>query len=392
MKKKFFALTLAAAMLLGCLTGCGGSGTNDNAGGGDSSDVIRIGGIGPLTGSAATYGHATKNGAQIAVDEINALGGVQFELNFQDDEGDPEKSVNAYNNLKDWEMDVLYGCTTTGPCVAVAGETYADRYFQLTPSASSSDVTNGNDNVFQVCFTDPNQGITAADFVKSLGTASKVAVIYNNGDAYSTGIAVAFAEHAAQLGLEVVAQTTFPDDTNTDFSVQLNECKNSGAELVFMPIYYTPASLVLAQAKAMGYAPQFFGGDGMDGILSMDGFDTSLAEDLMLMTPFNASSTDERTAKFVETYTDQYGSETLNQFAADGYDCIYAIYEAWTAAGCTTDMSHEDICDALIAQFTSDSFHVDGLTGSSMGWETNGEVSKDPMVVQIKDGAYTTME
>ena len=391
MKKKFFALVMAMVMVVGCLAGCGGGSDGGNDGGDSGSAVVKIGGIGPLTGSAATYGHATKNGAQIAVDEINALGGVQFELNFQDDEGDPEKSVNAYNNLKDWGMHVLYGCTTTGSCVAVAGETYADRYFQLTPSASSSDVTAGKDNVFQVCFTDPNQGATAAEFVKSLGTASKVGVLYNNGDAYSTGIAVAFAKHAKELGLEVVAETTFPDDSNTDFSVQLNECKDNGAELVFMPIYYTPASLVLAQAKAMGYAPQFFGGDGMDGILSMEGFDTALAEDLMLMTPFNASATDDRTVKFVTTYTEKYGVETLNQFAADGYDCIYAIYEAWQAAGCTTDMSAEEICTAMVAQFTSSSFSVDGLTGSGMTWGTNGEVTKDPMVVQIKSGAYVTL-
>ena len=395
MKKKVFALVMAMVMVVGCLASCGG-GSDDSgaADGGESSGaaVVKIGGIGPLTGAAATYGIATKNGAQIAVDEINALGGVQFELNFQDDEADGEKGVNAYNNLKDWGMHVLYGCTTTGSCVAVAGETYADRYFQLTPSASSSDVTAGKDNVFQVCFTDPNQGVTAADFVKDLGNVSKVGVLYNNGDAYSAGIAVAFVAHAKEIGLEIVAETTFPDDSNTDFSAQLNECKAAGAEMVFMPIYYTPASLVLAQAKSMGYAPVFFGGDGMDGILGMDGFDASLAEGLMLMTPFNASATDDRTVKFVETYTNKYGTETLNQFAADGYDCIYAIYEAWQAAGCSTDMSAQDICEAMVAQFTSSSFSVDGLTGAGMTWSANGEVSKAPMVVKVESGAYVTVE
>ncbi|MBR2484110.1 MAG: ABC transporter substrate-binding protein [Oscillospiraceae bacterium] len=394
MKKKVFALVMAMVMVVGCLASCGGGNDSGAADGGESSGaaVVKIGGIGPLTGAAATYGIATKNGAQIAVDEINALGGVQFELNFQDDEADGEKGVNAYNNLKDWGMHVLYGCTTTGSCVAVAGETYADRYFQLTPSASSSDVTAGKDNVFQVCFTDPNQGVTAADFVKNLGNVSKVGVLYNNGDAYSAGIAVAFVAHAKEIGLEIVAETTFPDDSNTDFSAQLNECKAAGAEMVFMPIYYTPASLVLAQAKSMGYAPVFFGGDGMDGILGMDGFDASLAEGLMLMTPFNASATDDRTVKFVETYTNKYGTETLNQFAADGYDCIYAIYEAWQAAGCSTDMSAQDICEAMVAQFTSSSFSVDGLTGAGMTWSANGEVSKAPMVVKVESGAYVTVE
>ena len=289
-------------------------------------------------------------------------------------------------------MQILYGCTTTGSCVAVSGETYADRYFQLTPSASSTDVTAGKDNVFQMCFTDPNQGIAAADYVKANGLGTKLAVLYNNSDAYSTGIATAFVARAKELGMDIVAEVTFPDDTNTDFSTQLNECKANGAEMVFMPIYYTPASLVLAQAKSMGYAPVFFGGDGMDGILGMEGFDATLAEGLMLMTPFNASATDERTQKFVETYTNKYGTETLNQFAADGYDCIYAIYEAWQAAGCSTDMSAQDICEAMVAQFTSSSFSVDGLTGSGMTWGTNGEVSKAPMVVRVESGAYVTVE
>ena len=392
MKKKVFALVLAAVLVVACLAGCGKqeTTTDDSSSGTAATAAIKIGGIGPLTGSAAVYGIATRNGAQIAVDEINAMGGLQFELNFQDDEADAEKGVNAYNTLKDWGMQLLYGCTTTGSCVAVASETNADRYFQITPSASSTDVTKGKDNVFQVCFTDPGQGKTAADYVADNGLATKVAVLYNNGDAYSTGIATAFAEEAAAKGLEVVSNTTFPDDNNTDFSVQLNDAKNNGAELVFMPIYYTPASLVLAQAKSMGYSPMFFGGDGMDGILTMEGFDASLAEGLMLMTPFNASATDAKTTAFVAAYQAAY-NETPNQFAADGYDAIYAIYEACQKAGVTADTSAADACEALIAAITDSSFSVDGLTGTGMTWGTNGEVSKAPMVVKVESGAYVTM-
>lgn len=400
MKKNVFALVLAAAMTAGTLAGCGSSGTTSTAGSagsssasasGSSAATIKIGGIGPITGGAAVYGLATRNGAQVAVDEINAKGGLQFELNFQDDENDAEKAVNAYHNLQDWGMQLLYGCTTTTPCVAVAAETNADRYFQLTPSASSPDVTKDHDNVFQVCFTDPNQGVTAADYVAEKGLATKVAVLYNNSDAYSTGIATAFAAEAQAKGLNVVSNTTFPDDTNTDFSAQLNDAKSNGAELVFMPIYYTPASLVLAQAKSMGYTPAFFGGDGMDGILSMEGFDKTLAEGLMLMTPFNATATDERTASFVAEYQKAY-NEVPNQFAADGYDCMYAIYEACQKAGITADMSHEDMCEKLVATFTSSDFNVDGLTGTGMTWSTNGEVSKAPMVVKVENGAYATMD
>ena len=401
--KKFrvLSLVMASALCLSMLAGCGSDTTGgDTTGGntpapstgtetGDTSGTIKIGGIGPLTGSNAVYGLATKQGAEVAIEEINALGGLQFSLDFQDDEGDTEKAINAYNNLKDSGAQIIYGCTTTNPCVAVAAETYAARYFQLTPSASSTDVTEGRDNVFQICFTDPNQGITAANYIKDNNLGTKVAVIYNNGDAYSTGIYTAFQSTADEIGLEIVTVQTFPDDTNTDFNVQLTAAKDAGADLVFMPIYYTPAALILSQAKSMGYAPTFFGCDGMDGILDLEGFDVSLAEGLMLMTPFNAWGEDERTQTFVSEYEAAYGG-IPNQFAADGYDCMYAIYEACTAAGITADMSAQDICEALIAQFTSADFSVDGLTGTGMTWSANGEVSKAPVVVKVEGGVYVT--
>ena len=407
--KKFrvLSLVMASALCLSMLAGCGSDGstggdtTGNNSpapsastgtetnGTGDTTGTIKIGGIGPLTGSAAVYGLATKQGAEVAIEEINALGGLQFSLDFQDDEGDTEKAVNAYNKLIGDGTQIIYGCTTTNPCVAVAAETYSARYFQLTPSASSTDVTEGKDNVFQVCFTDPNQGKTAANYIKDNNLGTKVAVIYNNGDAYSTGIYTAFQSTADEIGLEVVTVQTFPDDNNTDFNVQLTAAKDAGADLVFMPIYYTPASLILSQAKSMGYAPTFFGCDGMDGILDLEGFDTSLAEGLMLMTPFNAWATDDRTVQFVEEYESAYGG-LPNQFAADGYDCMYAIYEACQAAGITADMSAQDICEALIAQFTSGDFSVDGLTGTGMTWSANGEVSKAPVVVKVEGGVYVT--
>ena len=407
--KKFLAGVLAAAMALS-LTACGGgdsstpSTSTPDASTGDSSTpaadgaiTIKVGGIGPLTGSNATYGVATDYGAQVAVAEINALdSNIKLEYRFEDDTGVNETGVSAYNTLKDWDVDVIYGTTTTGPCVAVAAETFADRYFQLTPSASSTDVTSGKDNVFQMCFTDPNQGLTAANYVADNSLATKVAVIYNNGDAYSTGIAQGFIAQAAERGLEVVTEQTFPADTTTDFNVQLAACRDGGAELVFMPIYYGPASLVLQQANAMGYDPQFFGGDGMDGILAIEGFDTSLAEGLMLLTPFNATAEDERTVTFVASYKALSGSdENPNQFAADGYDCMYAIYEALQQidnleeiAAMDYDERHTALCDALISVFTSADFAVDGLTGPGMTWQTNGEVAKEIMVMTVKDGAY----
>lgn len=350
--------------------------------------AIKIGEIGPLTGAAAIYGTAVANGAQIAIDELNARGGQQYELNAQDDEADAEKSVNAYNNLLDWGAQMMLATVTTNPCIAVGAQAYEDRVFMLTPSASSADVTADKDNVYQVCFTDPAQGTASAQYISEHNLATKVAVIYNNADAYSTGIYQTFDAKAKELGLDIVAVSTFTDDT-TDFSVQVTAAKEAGADLVFLPIYYTPASMILMQANTMGYAPIFFGCDGMDGILDLEGFDASLAEGLMLMTPFNAWGEDERTVKFVSEYQALAGG-IPNQFAADGYDCIYAIYQACQQAGVTADMGPQEVCEKLTKVFTDGSFAVDGLTGSGMHWQTNGEVSKDPVVVKVESGKYVT--
>lgn len=353
-----------------------------------AEDAIKIGVIGPLTGPAAIYGTAVANAAKIAADELNALGGLQIEIDAQDDEHDPEKAINAYNTVLDNGAKVIVGTVTSGPCAAVAAKAYEERIFMLTPSASSTDVIADKDNVYQVCFTDPAQGAASAQYIAEHGLATKVAVIYNNGDVYSTGIYQTFEAKAAELGLEIVKVTTFTDDT-TDFSVQVTETKNAGAELVFLPIYYTPASMILTQAASMDYAPIFFGVDGMDGILTLENFDMSLAEGVMVLTPFSADATDEHTVNFVAEYNDRFG-ETPNQFAADGYDCIYALKQALENAGCTPDMSTEDICTAMIEQFTTMSF--DGLTGSGLTWGTDGTVSKMPMAVVIHDGAYVSAD
>lgn len=386
-KKQIAAMLMAGAMCMGMLAGCGNKDSKGETGSSDNT-AFKLGVIGPLTGENAIYGTAVKNGAQIAVDEINALGGdIQFELNPQDDVATADTAVNAYNSLKDWGMQVLVGPVTTGSAVAVSAEVYNDRMFAITPSASSTDVIDGKDNMFQVCFTDPNQGITAADYMAEHMGDSKVAVIYRNDDAYSQGIRDAFVSEAEEKGLSVVYQGTFTKDTATDFSVQLTGAQSAGADLVFLPIYYQPASVIFNQAKSMGYAPTFFGVDGMDGILTMEGFDTSLAEGVMLMTPFNAWGTDERTVNFVKEYEETY-SETPNQFAADGYDAVYSIYAAIEKAGCTPDMSYEDICEAMVGVMTEIS--VDGLTGSGMTWAATGDVSKSPVVVTIEDGIYVT--
>ncbi len=354
------------------------------------ADAFKIGGTGPLTGGAAIYGNAAKNGAQIAVDEINAMNGdIKFELRYEDDTHDAEKAVNAYNALKDWGIQVSLGSVTSKPCEATAAENFADRIFALTPSASSSAVTAGKDNVFQMCFVDPNQGSASAQYVveKKLGT--KIAVIWKNDDVYSSGVHDTFVKKAADLGLNVVSDMTFADGNDTDFSVQLSDAQNNGADLVFLPMYYQHASLILSQAAGMDYAPKWFGIDGMDGILTMEGFDNSLAEGVMLLTPFNADAKDERTKAFVAEYQKRF-NEIPNQFAADGYDCVYAYKQALENAKAKSTMSAQEICPLMIEQFTTMTFN--GITGENVRWSNAGEVTKDPKGMIIKNGAYVGLE
>ena len=375
--KKVFAFALVLAMVFALCAPAYADG------------AIKIGGTGPLTGGAAIYGMAVKNAAEIAVEEINAKGGIQFELRFEDDTHDAEKAVNAYNTLKDWGMQISTGSVTSKPCEATSAETYADRIFALTPSASSVATVTGKDNQFQMCFTDPNQGSASAQYIADKKLASKVAVIWKNDDVYSKGIYETFMAAAPGLGLEVVSDTTFNDGNATDFSVQIADAQSKGAELVFLPMYYDAASLILTQASAAGYAPIWFGVDGMDGILSLEGFDTYLAEGVYLLTPFNADSDDEATKAFVAKYQEKFG-EIPNQFAADAYDVVYAYAQACEAAGITADMSAEEICDKMIEQFTSMTFN--GLTGEGMTWAADGTVTKSPKGMIIENGAYVGID
>jgi branched-chain amino acid transport system substrate-binding protein len=286
-------------------------------------------------------------------------------------------------------MQILYGTVTTTPCIAVADKSAEDNIFQITPSASSSDVVI-NDNVFQVCFTDPNQGIASAQYIAQNNLATKVGIIYNSSDVYSSGIEEKFVEEANTQGLNIVSEEAFTADSKTDFQTQLKKAQDAGADLIFLPIYYQEASIILKQADTMGYAPKFFGVDGMDGILTLENFDTSLAEDVMLLTPFAADADDEATQNFVSAYEEKYG-ETPNQFAADGYDAIYTIKAALEQANATPDMSASDLCDALKGAMTE--INVQGITAGDGGltWDASGEVSKAPMAVIIKDGVYVGM-
>ena len=380
--KKVLAMLMAALMVAAMFTGCGSKKAAE------SSDAIKIGMCGPLTGGAAVYGTAVQAGMEIAVEEVNAKGGLQFELKCQDDEHDTEKAANAYNALKGKGMQIMAGPVTTAPCNVVA-ECANDKIFMLTPSGSGASIIEYGDNIFQICFTDPNQGVASADYMATHDLGSTIGVIYDSSDVYSSGIYEKFAAEAQVKGLNIACVEAFTADNKSDLTTQVTKCKDAGCDLVFLPFYATEAAQVLTYANTIGYAPTFFGCDGMDGILAVEGFDPALAEGLMLLTPFSADASDEATQSFVAKYKEKTGI-VPNQFAADAYDVICSLYQACVAGGVTPDMSASEINDILVGQFTSMTY--DGLTGKGMTWKATGEVSKSPMAVVIKDGTYVSAE
>ena len=383
---------IASAAGLGAMSILAGCSSNGGDSGSASSDAsFKIGTIGPLTGANASYGKSVTQGVELGCKDFSTKE-LPLASKAEDDQADGEKAVNAFNTLLDWGMQALVGPTTTGASVAVAAECGNDpKTFMITPSASSEDVTDGKDCVFQVCFTDPNQGVNAAKFLAQKYADEKFVLFYNSGDAYSSGIADSFKAQAAKSKLEIVDEETFKDDSATSFTNQLTKAKQAGATMIFAPIYYTPASVLLKNAKDMGYDVKMMGCDGMDGILTQVGFAPALAEGVMLLTPFNAAATDEATVNFVPKYQELYG-ETPNQFAADAYDCVYAYKMALEAAGCTPAMGNEELCDALIATFPT--ITLTGLTGDGAGitWDASGEVSKSPKGMVIENGAYVGMD
>ena len=406
--KKYLALLLACLMVVSLFAGCGSSETaettaaaaaDETVAAADTSaaddtaaaPAVKIGLTGPLTGSNSEYGLAVRGGMEIAVAEINALGGLQIEFKAEDDEADgSDKAVSAYNTLKDWGMQIFAGAVTTGSSLAIAAETVNDQIFMLTPSASAVDVAMTGSNVYQMCFTDPNQGASAAELMAEKWPDATIGVIYDSSDAYSTGIKDGFLAKAEELGLNIAVEgAAFTADNKADLSTQVTQCKDAGCDLVFLPFYYTEAAQVLTTANNLGYDPTFFGCDGMDGILNVEGFDTTLAEGLVLMTPFDANATDDATVSFVEQFKANNDGKVPNQFAADGYDVIYALYNACVAAGIDGNTPADEACALLQEQFATMS--VDGLTGTGMTWDENGMISKAPAAMVVTDGVYVPM-
>lgn len=380
MNRRSVIASAAGLGAMSILAGCSSNGGDSGSASGDAS--FKIGTIGPLTGANASYGKSVTQGVELGCKDFSTKE-LPLASKAEDDQADGEKAVNAFNTLLDWGMQALVGPTTTGASVAVAAECGNDpKTFMITPSASSEDVTDGKDCVFQVCFTDPNQGVNAAKFLAQKYADEKFVLFYNSGDAYSSGIADSFKAQAAESKLEIVDEETFKDDSATSFTNQLTKAKQAGATMIFAPIYYTPASVLLKNAKDMGYDMTLMGTDGMDGLLSVEGFDTSLAEGVLLMTPFSAD--DEKNADFVKAYKDAY-DETPNQFAADAYDCVHAIAEAIDRAGIDISADGADIAGDLAKAMRK--IKIEGLTGE-LTWNDEGQVEKPATAYVIQDGKY----
>jgi len=369
--KKFVAMVLAAAMVF-ALCACGNSGSK-------ASDTIKIGGIGPITGGYANYGISVKQGAELAVKEINAAGGIngkQVEFQFEDSQGDPESAVNAYGKLMDWGMQLSLGGTFSGETASIVAAAKDDDIMILTPSGSADAAIDGNDKAFRVCFYDSYQGTAAANYVKDNGLADKVGVFYQSDYDYSTGLFASFSAQCEAAGIEIVETQTFTASTNTDFSTQIDALVNSGVKVVFIPIYAEEASTFLTQAKGK-FADDvyFFGADGLDGILGKVEQDPTIANNVLMLTPFAADSADEKVQKFVAAYKEAYGAEP-DQFAADGYDAVYIYKAAVEKANSTSGAALAKVMTEL---------EVTGTTGK-MTWTADGNTNKAASAVLYYDG------
>ncbi len=386
MKKRVFAMLMACMMALS-LVACGNK-TNDNGGSGDSVDgagteTIKLGVVGPLTGGYANYGLSVQHGAQLAVDEINAAGGVngkQLELSAQDSQGDPESAVAAYGKLMDWGMNVFLGGVLSGETASVVAAAKADDMFIMETTGSADKCIDGNDKAFRICFYDSYQGTAAADYLKDNALADEVGVIYQSDNDYSAGLYNAFVAECEKTGVTIKETQTFTTATNTDFSTQVNALVNSGVKVVFIPIYAEEASTFLTQAKGkFAEDVYFFGADGLDGILGKVSQDVTIADNVLMMTPFAADSAAANVQAFVSAYQANYNA-TPDQFAADAYDAVYVVKAAVEAAGGSTSGAE------LAAVMTS--LTVEGVTGT-MTWNADGNTNKAASAILYKNGVGT---
>ena len=393
---RVLCLALVAVMMVACLASCGKKNYAEN------NTKIKIGVSGPLTGGAAIYGIAVRNAAKLAIDEINAIEaatpvlGLQFELDMYDDKHDATNIPTGYANLYEGGMQVSLGTVTTKPGLEYKVLSSEDNVFFLTPSATGDAIPEFS-NGYQMCFADSNQGSASAKYFNENYTGKKIGVFYKADDEYSKGIYDKFME-TIDASFGTVVSASFTGEANT-FDSQIQLLKD--CDVIFMPIYYTPASQFMTQGKDTVKASAiYYGCDGLDGIDAIEGFKISeIPQEVSYLSHFNSNATEGPAKVFIDKYNATYdeAKEPLNQFGAAAYDCVWAIYEAMKVAKANgkeipANIAPSDLCDILTEVFNSDSFTFRGITGktegnekSTISWESTGYVNKEAIKYVVKE-------
>lgn len=388
MKKRFLAMVLAAAMMLTAMVGCGNGNTQDGGNAnnaGVTGDTIKIGGLAPLTGDVSVYGVAVDNGVKMAVEEINADGGVlgkQIEYIVYDEKGDATEAVNAYNKLVQSDNVVaIIGDVTSKPTLAVAQQAAKDKIPLITASGTAENITQAGENIFRACFIDPFQGELMASYASKKLEKKTAAIIYNISDDYSKGLYEAFEAAAGDLGIEVVQVEGYGKGT-VDFKAQLTNIKSKNPDVIFLPVYYQDVALIAVQAKELGIEAQFLGADGWDGVIGqVDESNMDAVNGAYFCSQYSAQSDDPNLQAFLSKYKETYGMDA-SQFAVLGYDAMKMLAQAISEAGSTDSAA---ITSAMAAiDFT-------GLTGH-MTFDENRNPVKSAAITQIDNGEYKFIE
>ena len=377
-KRSIVSLALAAALMIVPMAGC--------TKGEGSGDTVKIGGLAPLTGEVSQYGKAVDNAVQLAVKAINEkggiLGGKKIDYICYDEKGDANEAINAYNKLAQTDKVVaLVGDVTSKPCKAVAQNATADNMPMITPSGTAADITEVGENVFRACFIDPYQGQLMADYASKKLNAKTAAILYDNGDTYSTGIADAFEAAAKELGITVTNKEGYQTGS-TDFNSQLTKIKASNPDVLMVPVYYSDVALIAVQAKAQGITSTFLGADGWDGVLEkIDASNVDAVADSYFCSQYSATSTDEDLQAFLKLYKETYKMDA-NMFAVLGYDAMMIMADAIDRAGSTDS-------DKIIEALKSTDYK--GLTGTTTFDEKRNPV-REAIITNCKDGKYGFVE
>ncbi|WP_300619276.1 ABC transporter substrate-binding protein [uncultured Fusobacterium sp.] len=368
--KKIIAMLAGATMMMSC-------GANQSQ---EESSTIKVGGMGPLTGSAAMYGITVDKGAKLAFEEINANGGVlgkKFEYISLDEKADPIEAVNAYNKLTDEGVVAILGSVTSKPTLAVAELAAQDGIPMITPTGTQINITDAGPNIFRVCFTDPYQGSTLAKFSKDKLGAKTAAIMVNTSSDYSDGIANAFIKQAEKEGIKVVAKEGYSDG-DKDFKAQLTKINSENPDILVIPEYYELSALIATQARELGMKSTFVGPDGWDGIIgALDSSSYSVVDNSYFTNHYSTEDSNEKVQSFLKKYREKYNEEPT-AFSALAYDTVYVLKNAIDKAG-TTDKT--ELTKAIKAS------DMDGVTGH-LTFDENNNPIKAVTIIKVQDGKY----